>query len=138
MTKPLKNLKHEKFARELAKNPKQSQTEAYSKIYNVDDNTAKTSASRLLSNDNVRQRVLDLMSSSAGRPILEKVGDRINDHIDGDNAPVSMDACKTVLKVAGVLDADTTKQEASYNPVQIIIQQMNISSQPITPQPLTD
>jgi hypothetical protein len=116
-TKPLKNLKHEKLARKIALDPKKTQTEAYLEVYSTNEpDSARASASEILAKPNVRERVLALMSKD--RPILEKVSERVNQHIDGDNAPVSMDACKTVLKIAGTLDEQKIA-ESSYNPVQI-------------------
>lgn len=118
-SKPLPNRRHETFAQELAKNPQANQTQAYLKVYPESAiKSAQDNASRLIGQDRVRERVMALMSKE--RPILDKVADRINAHIDGDNAPVSMDACKTVLKVAGALD-EAKQSEASYNPVQINI-----------------
>lgn len=120
-SKPLRNRKHEKLAQELAKRPQDSQSEIYKEIYpKVSEEASIPAASRLLSNVNIRERVLSLLSKSANRPILEKVSDKVNEHIDGENAPVSMDACKTVLKIAGALD-DQRQAETSYNPTAIII-----------------
>lgn len=118
-SKPLKNLKHEKLARKIALDPKKTQTEAYLEVFSTNDpDSARASASEILAKPNVRERVLALMSKD--RPILEKVSERVNQHIDGDNAPVSMDACKTVLKIAGTLD-EQKLAESSYSPTQINI-----------------
>lgn len=121
-SKPLKNLKHEKLARKIALEPKITQTEAYLEIYPTKNPlTAKSEASDILSKPNVRDRVLALLSKSAGRPILEAVSDRINNHVNqAENLPVSMDACKTVLRVAGAMD-DAKQDATSYNPLQINI-----------------
>ena len=120
-SKPLKNRKHELFARALAKNPTEPQSKAYKEVYpGVTDESATVRASTVLSNVSVRDRMLHLLSASAKRPILEKVSDKINEHMDGDNAPVSMDACKTILKVAGAMD-EAERKESSFNPTQIII-----------------
>ena len=126
--RPLRNRKHEKFCQVLAKNPGVNQSIAYKEVYPiVYDNSAVTAASRLLSNVNIRDRVLSIMSRD-GKDIMEKVSDKVNQHIDGDNAPVSMDACKTVLKISGALDEPDRKADTSYNPVQILI---NIMPEPI-------
>jgi hypothetical protein len=119
-SRPLRNRKHEKFCQVLAKNPEANQSLAYKKVYpSVMESTAVVNASKLLSNTNIRDRVLSLMSRG-GKNILEKVSDKVNEHIDGTNAPVSMDACKTVLRVAGALDEQ--KQDAqAFMPTQINI-----------------
>ena len=124
-SKPLKNRKHELFARELAKKPTESQDKAYMRVYpEADPKSAVCASSRLLSNVNIRQRVMDLMSIE--RPILEKVSERMNKHVDSDTESISLDACKTVFRIAGAMNED--KQEGtSYNPTQINI---IIQSQP--------
>ena len=119
-SKPLRNRKHEVFAQQLAKNPEAPQSEAYAKVYPLTDPVnAVPSASRLLSNDNVRARVMTLLERSGAG--LKRVSERISEHLEqSENLPVSMDACKTVLKVAGVMD-EQKQADTSYNPVQINI-----------------
>jgi hypothetical protein len=51
---------------------------------------------------------------------LKDVSRVVSKHLHGDNAPVSMDAAKTILKVSSALD-EQKQTEASYNPVQINI-----------------
>jgi len=117
--KPLKNRKHEAFCRELAREPGQSQDSAYMKVYpSADPQSAIPAASRLLSNGNIRQRVIDLMSRE--RPILERVSERMNDHVDSDTESISLEACKTVMRIAGAMNEDKT-EATSYNPTQINI-----------------
>jgi hypothetical protein len=125
-SKPLKNRKHEAFARELAKQPSQSQDSAYLKVYpSADPNSAIAAASRLLSNVNVRQRVMELMSRE--RPILERVSERMNDHVDSSTESISLEACKTVMRIAGAMNEEK-QADSSYNPTQI-----NIIIRPQTP-----
>jgi len=117
--KPLKNRKHEAIAKKVASDPQIEQTIAYKEQYpNVSPESLPAAASRLLNSVNVRERVMALLSASAKRPILEAVSDKINEHMNGDNAPVSMDACKTVLKVSGAMD-EAKADAQSFNPIQI-------------------
>ena len=125
--KPLRNRKHEKFAIELAKNPEAPQSEIYKEVYpECDTPSALANASRLLSNDTIRDRVLSLMSRYAKRDIVGKVSERLDQHIDSATESTSMDAIKTTLKLAGAL-TDEAKKEAVYNPVQIIIERCTIN-----------
>ena len=62
---------------------------------------------------------------------LEDVSRVVAKHMHGDNAPVSMDACKTVLKVSGALD-EQKQDTQSYNPVQINIIIEKDKAQPTT------
>lgn len=116
-SKPLRNRKHEKFCQVLAKNPEANQSEAYKEVYpDIQEDTAVVNASRLLGNANVRDRVMALLTKdNAG---LKDVSSVMSKHLHGDNAPVSADMCKTILKVAGALD-EQKQTNASYNPVTI-------------------
>jgi hypothetical protein len=131
--KPLKCLRQEKLARYIVENPKATQTQAYLSTYPTNNiNTATAEASTILGKPNVRERVLALMSQYAKRDIIGKVAENISLTLDQrENLPVNMDACKTVLKVAGALD-EQKQADQSYNPVQIIIERCNISTQPLT------
>ena len=60
---PLKNIRHEKFARAVVKH-NGNQTEAYKEISpNIDYDSAKVRASQTLTKANVRERVLEILNS---------------------------------------------------------------------------
>lgn len=99
---PLENLKHEEFARNLIET--KSQQEAYLRAYPESDAlSAKTSASRLLTVENVRQRVLELMNEKLSP---SRVVSKLSEHLDSENEGISMDAVKTSLKVMGAFSED--------------------------------
>ncbi len=115
---PLKNLQHEKFARALLEEP--SQAAAYSKVYKQDLDIAKVNASQVLTNTNVKNRVIELMN--AGRLGLAPITERLGKWIYDDDAPAqSMDAIKTAYKLHGVLDSDDKQSSATELAVSIQI-----------------
>lgn len=63
----LANHKHEVFAQEVAKGKPGAEAYLASGYTAKDDNNARASASRLLANDNVRDRVLELQQQGALR-----------------------------------------------------------------------
>lgn len=65
---PLKNQRHEAFARHLAEGA--SQTEAYVKAGYKDTRAAGANAARLIKNDSVRERVQTLKSEAADQAIV--------------------------------------------------------------------
>ena len=132
-TKPLPNRRHEAFARTLAKNPQMTQDQAYLKVYPESvGQSAIANASRLISNDNVRQRVMTLLDKvDAGLP---RATQRLKDHLESNTESISLDATKTVFKLAGAMD-EYKEQGQVYNPVQIIIKQMTVGAQPAQPLP---
>jgi hypothetical protein len=119
---PLKRIKQEQFARAVIESG--SQTEAYQKVYGVDYDVAKSNASDSLSKPNVRARVMELLTENKAG--LSDVSKRIAEHVHGENAPVSLSACQTVLKVAGAMD-EAEKSQASYNPTMIVIRKIVVN-----------
>jgi hypothetical protein len=66
----LKNIRHESFCRNMltAKARGLSQARAYQMSgYDVDDDTARMAASRLMTKDSVRQRIAELMAPAAAK-----------------------------------------------------------------------
>lgn len=99
---PLKNLKHEKFAQALITEP--SQTAAYAVAYDSKNlQAAGASSSRLLENaKGIRERVLELLERrKAG---LSRVSERLKDHLESETENISLETCKTILRVAGAFD----------------------------------
>lgn len=102
---PLKNIKHEKFARAVVENP--SYSAAYKEVYKQPDaKLASDSGSRLLSdNVGVKNRVIEIMNES--RLGLAPIVGRLSKWVYDDDSPAqSMDAIKTGLKLHGALDSD--------------------------------
>jgi len=116
----LKNPKHEQFCHELLKAP--TQTQAYlNTVPNVLPDTAKSNASRLLSNANVKDRFYELLRGSGID--LPHITNRFGRWLNDDNAPVqSWDAVKTGLRIYGVLDAED--KASGIVAVQINIQSL--------------
>lgn len=102
---PLKNLRHEKFAQELIAS--NSNKEAYEKAYpeSVDNQSAIVSASRLLTLDNVRQRVFELMTENADT-MPKNVVARLGQLVNSENEGVAMNAVNTALKAFRVFDTE--------------------------------
>jgi hypothetical protein len=120
-SKPLRNRKHEKFCQVLAKNPEANQSLAYKEVYpSVMESTAVVNASKLLSNTNIRDRVLSIMSRYSGKDILKKASEKLSDHIDSPTESTSMDAVKCTLRIAGALDEQKADAQA-FMPTQINI-----------------
>lgn len=119
----LKNPKHEQFCRELLKAP--TQTQAYlNTVPNVLPDTAKSNASRLLSNANVKERFYELLRGTGID--LPHITSRFGRWLNDDNAPVqSWDAVKTGLRIYGVLDAE----EKSSGIVAVQINVNNLSAE---------
>lgn len=111
---PLDNLQHEKFVHNLIES--KSQTEAYQKTFpGLDANSSAASASRLLTLESVRNRILELMNVKV---TPERVVDKLSQHLDSENDGISMDAVKTSLKVMGAFNED--KQAMSIDTVNIV------------------
>jgi hypothetical protein len=120
---PLTNIKHEKFARAVIDKPSYSQ--AYKEVYEVEGaKVAGNSASRLLENVGIKNRVMELMNQSqlGLAPIVARLGRWIYDE---DHPSVSLDAVKTGLKLHGALDSD---EKSSGNIANININIVNLSS----------
>ena len=60
----LKNKKQEEFCKELVLKNKFNATKSYQKVYDVDYNSAMSSSSRLLRNDNIQQRCIEILSKT--------------------------------------------------------------------------
>jgi hypothetical protein len=118
-SKPLKNRRHELLIKKVLENPKIDQQDAYLEIFPTDNpKTAQAQSSMLLNSKPVRERMMYLFDKH--KASLDDTAEIISKHMRGDNAPVSMDACKTILKVAGAMD-EAERKESSFNPTQIII-----------------
>jgi hypothetical protein len=112
----LKNLKHEHFAKNLIKY-KGNQTRAYAKTY-PDSNSPASSASLLVRNGNVRQRVFEILQSNKATRLPELIK-KLNGMTEAERAivvgkqlasvadnPVRLDALKTIFKLYGMLGGE--------------------------------
>lgn len=131
-TKPLLNHKHETFAKIIAKHPNLSQDKAYLSVYPESSlESSIANASRLINSDNVRARVMALLDQvNAGLP---RASQKLKEHLESDTESISLDATKTIFKLAGAMDDVKGEGNAVYNPVQVIIQQMTVNP---LPQPI--
>ena len=105
MGTPLKNLKHEKFAREMltSKTP----TEAIQKVYPDNILRPHVNGSKLIHNENIRARILELMQENAATSPLG-VTKRLDELVSSENEGISMQAVNTTLKVYGLFDEQKT------------------------------
>lgn len=102
---PLKNIKHEKFARELAKPEITSNTQAYMNINpGMSYNSARATAPVVLANPSIKQRVIELLDKNGLS--LEKLTNKLSEHIDGDDKPISFRGVELGFKLHGALDED--------------------------------
>lgn len=131
-SKPLPNPKHEIIAIELANGS--SQVDAYKKAYpKASQLTAQANACQVVANAGINDRALKLLESVGLSE--KKLASRLNEHVDSDDANISLSATKEGFKLLGY-GQERKEAEASYNPVQIIIKQMNVNSP--SPQPKAD
>ncbi len=114
---PLDNMKHEQFVRNLVVEP--TQKDAFLKTFpNVTPDTARSSSSHLIANDNIRSRFLGLLDQAgSGMPVIAS---RLHHWINQTDHPsTSMDGIKTALKISGALDPED--QSKSLTQVAIAI-----------------
>lgn len=120
---PLKNIKHEKFAREIltAENNK----EAYLKVYPEQSTAcASTSAGRLLNSVEVRQRILELLQENEGtKP--ENLTRRLGQLVNSENEGIAIQSVNTALKAFKVFEEDSPG--ATLNAIQIVFGSPNDS-----------
>lgn len=109
---PLDNPKHEQFARAILKKPSITQAYREAKPESTYE-TARSAGNRLIaSNVDIRQRVLGLLEDHNAS--LPQVSNRVAHWLNQDAHPVqSMDAAKTILKIAGVLDPEDQAKNIS-------------------------
>ena len=99
-------IKPKQFTREYIKE-KGNGTKAYQKIYDVSYNTAKANASRLLTNDNIKQEIADLIDKQEGgtdEAITSRIIKRAKDESDKTNATRNDEI---LLKLKGKFNQDT-------------------------------
>jgi hypothetical protein len=133
-SKPLKNVKHEIMARELAKGS--SQVDAYRKVYpNASDVTTNAIASRTINDNGINERALRLLEKAG---LSEgKLAGSLNDCVDDDDKRIKLDATKFALGMIGY-GKEQKIAESSYNPVQIIIEQFtNVVQVPVPKEDTT-
>ena len=93
---PLHNIKHEMFASSLIKN-KGNQTQAYLDTYKgITPESAKTNASRLLSDGNIRSRVIEIMDRN--NLSIDRLTKKLNQHVDSQDERTSLQAVQLGLK----------------------------------------
>lgn len=114
---PLKNLRHEKFAREMINAP--TNKDAYIKAYpDVANNiVASNNASRLLDSVSVKARILELLQQNpATSP--DGITKRLNELVASENEGIAMQAVNTGLKVYKMFDEDGGGN--TINAIQIV------------------
>jgi len=107
--KPLDNVKHELFANELVKS-RGNASKAYAKVYKeADTNSIAPSASRLLTNGKVKDRIAVILEKH--NLSLDDLTHKLKEHVLSDDDRISMDAVKTSYKLHKVLGNETSNNE---------------------------
>ena len=116
----LDNIKHEKFCQAVITSP--NPTQAYLETYDSSTATATVNSSKLLSNTNIKSRVVELLNES--RLGVDHLTRRLGKWINDDEQPAtSLKAIETGYKLHGLLSGedDAVKQAQQLNVnVQII------------------
>lgn len=129
-SKPLKNPKYEIMARELAQGS--NQVDAYKKAYpKASQTTANSQAHEVIARESINERAVKLLERAGLSEA--KLAKSLNDCVDSADERVKLDSTKFGLNMIGY-GKDQKLAESSYNPVQIIIEQFNVSSQVVTPK----
>ncbi|HOW60059.1 MAG TPA: hypothetical protein PLO78_10110 [Candidatus Omnitrophota bacterium] len=116
----LTNPKHELMARARAQG--KTKTEAYMEAYpKATLATARSNASTVMEKYGINARATELLAEVGLTE--KKLASRLNDHVGSQTESISLDATKYGLKIMGY-GAEANKEQLTYNPVQIIITQM--------------
>lgn len=121
---PLKNIKHEKFARAVIECP--TQTEAYVKTYDPEGkrlsnpNSAKDHASNLVAKSSIRNRIAELLDAQG--LTLQRFNSKLNDLLDAKSEDVQFKSTRLGYELHGVLDREKNNGESSKD----IMIQVNI------------
>lgn len=101
---PLKNIKHEKFVRELIKSP--TNTEAYQKVYDCTRDAARSSAPVVLADPSVRNRLIEVFEEQGIND--DFVSSRLK-HLStsAQKESVQLGAIRTVLEVRKDIDSSS-------------------------------
>jgi|GEM_PF-4337331 len=117
----LTNPKHELMARARAQG--KTKTEAYMEAYpKATLATARSNASTVMEKYGINARAAELLAEVGLTD--QKLAKRLNDHVESQTESISLDATKYGLKIIGY-GTDADREPPTYNPVQIIIQQMD-------------
>jgi hypothetical protein len=126
MSKPLKNIRQEKFVRALVEKPI-SQTQAYQEAYGLEDKSvAKVNASQLLTKPHVKERIAELLDRDGLS--VDYLNGRLKRHCDSDSENISLEATKFGYRLHGCLEDD----KANIGNQGIEINIMNIGVTPTT------
>lgn len=121
----LKNDAHEEFAKTYALDPKKrfNGAQAYKQAYpEAQDYSARTAASALLTNHNVKNRITELLDQSG--LTLEKLNSKLHSLVDSAKSDdVQLRATRLGYELHGVLDKDSNMQNPQN--IQVNILQIN-------------
>lgn len=121
---PLKNIKHEKFAKAVIECP--TQTEAYARTYDPEGkrlsnpNSAKDHASNLVAKSSVRNRIAELLDAQGLN--LERFNTKLNDLLEAKSEDVQFKSTRLGYELHGVLNREKENGESSKD----ILIQVNI------------
>ncbi len=108
----LDNIRHEKFAHAVVK--ERSAAEAYRKVYDPKANgTAKANASRLLTNDTVRARVIALMDIQGLS--LDRLNSELETCVSDSDNNVKLKAVQTGYRLQGAIDSKSVNSDNSQH-----------------------
>jgi len=108
---PLENLKHETFARTYPE--VLNATKAYQLSYpDSKQESAEANGPRLIGNDRVKNRIVEIMEQKAGLTD-DYISGKIREHVDHDDGNLSHKAVRTILELKGYLNKDQQGSIAS-------------------------
>lgn len=116
---PLKNIKHEKFARAVLEKP--SATQAYAEAYQVEPNKiAGDSASRIINQyPAVKNRIAELLEKD-GVPV-SRLNKKLSDLLENDSADVQFRTMRLGYELYGALDRNAPAEGNKEINIQINI-----------------
>lgn len=120
---PLKNIKHEKFARAVIEKP--TYTEAYKEVYDPSNtrlthpNSAKDHASRLVAQGSVKNRVVELLNKQGLN--LERFNEKMGQLLEGKSEDVQFKSMRLGYELHGVLNKENNEESSKDILIQVNI-----------------
>lgn len=131
---PLKNIKHEKFARAVLEKP--SFTQAYKEVYDPDNTrfknpmSAKDNASRLIAKDSVKNRIAEILDSK--NMGLNRFIQKHSDLLEAKSEDVQFRSMRLGYELHGLLREDSEKEVSKEINIQINVMGNTSEADPTT------
>jgi len=122
---PLKNVKHEKFARAVIKSP--SLTKAYAETYQVEpDKSARNSASRIINDyPAVKNRISELLANDGVS--VQRLNKKLSDLLENESSDVQFRSLRLGYELHGALDRTSSPESSKEINIQINIMGNDVS-----------